>query len=136
MVRMGARMSGRVPIGGAVAAADVPTPHAQPEMDPPAARAEAVLTALARRRDRLDRVQVRALLSHRRPFLEVARSPSGPTVQRPQRAAARTITLLGAAADVVGAPMVLVTCGLALAVAAGAALISPALTAPEPVPSS
>lgn len=47
-----------------------------------------------------------------------------------------TITLLGTAADVVGAPTVLATCGLALAAAAAAALTSCALTAPEPAASS
>ena len=40
-----------------------------------------------------------------------------------------TITLLGTAADVAGTPAVLVACGIALAVAATAALTSPALTA-------
>jgi hypothetical protein len=40
-----------------------------------------------------------------------------------------TITLLGTVADVVGTPAVLVGCGIALAVAATAALASPAFTA-------
>jgi hypothetical protein len=42
-----------------------------------------------------------------------------------------TITVLGTAADVVGTPAVLVACGAALALAAGPALTSRALTAPE-----
>jgi hypothetical protein len=43
-----------------------------------------------------------------------------------------TITVLGTAADVVGPRTVLLACGTALAVAAGAALTSGALTDPEP----
>ena len=42
-----------------------------------------------------------------------------------------TVTVLGTAADVVGTPAVLVACGAALALAAGPALTSRALTAPE-----
>ena len=46
------------------------------------------------------------------------------------------VTLLGTAADVVGAPTVLVASATTLAVAAGAAIGSRALIAPEPVASA
>jgi hypothetical protein len=47
-----------------------------------------------------------------------------------------TVTVLGTAADVIGARSVLLACGTTLAIAAGTALISRTLTAPGLTPAA
>ena len=53
-VRRGVVVRGRVPVGGVVAAADMPAGQADPEMQPFAARAQAILAAVNRRRQLAD----------------------------------------------------------------------------------
>ena len=80
MIILGVEVRSRVAVRGVVAAPDVPALHAEAQVDPRSADAQAVLAARARRLHiDVDRVEMRACLSHH-PGLAV-RTVSGDTVR-------------------------------------------------------
>jgi hypothetical protein len=81
MVGLGVPVGGGMAVGGVVTAADVTAPHAESQMDPPVACAQAVLAPGAGRRDGLHSVEVATAVSHQS-FLSTVRTgcslPWGP----------------------------------------------------------
>src|SRR3954454_12428338 len=74
---LGGEVSGGVPIWRVVATADVTARHAHPQVDPLAADAQAVLAALAARRDIGDLIEVTTRVGHFAPSLDRNARQSG-----------------------------------------------------------